>query len=557
MSTQVGALSRQPTAWQEINWPACYKTVERLQARIVKATQERKMGKIKALQWVLTRSFSAKAIAVRRVTENRGRKTPGVDGQTWSTPQEKSQAITRLRRRGYHPIPVRRIYIPKTNGSKRPLGIPTIQDRAMQALYLLSLEPVAETMADKASYGFRTKRSTADAIENCFHKLARQNTAQWIMEGDIQACFDHIDHRWLINHVPMDRQILGKWLKSGYMEQGQYKATIQGTPQGGIISPVLANIALDGLEEQLKSYKPLQGKKVNLVRYADDFIITGASPKILVEIVYPLVASFLQERGLSLSANKTKIVHIEEGFDFLGQNIRKYGQKLLIKPSKESCKSLLRQVKAILKKNGNISCCYDLVTKLNPLLRGWGYYHRHIVSKAVFTRMDHLINHQIWRWCARRHPNKSKRWIKRKYFEKGSKFGPFTEGDKSGDKLRKAELEKLESIPIIRHGKIKGAANPYCPSWKTYFEERQEGAWEKHPKYQEFILKIWRKQGGRCPICQQLIETTQQWDKHHIKPKKEGGEEKMENLMLLHPTCHRQLHSNAKMAHSIKTKVGC
>jgi RNA-directed DNA polymerase len=358
--------------------------VERLQARIVKATQEKKMEKVRSLQWTLTHSFSAKAIAVRRVTENRGRKTPGIDGKTWSTPKEKSQAITKLRRRGYYPLPVKRIYIPKANGKKRPLGIPTMHDRAMQALYLLGLDPVAETMADQTSYGFRAKRGAADAIASCFHKLAKRDAPQWIMEGDIQACFDCIDHTWLLNHVPMDKQILGKWLKAGYKEKGQHNATYQGTPQGGIISPVLANIALDGMRKELKSCQSLKGKKVHLIRYADDFIITGVSYQIIEQEVFPLVESFLHGRGLSLSREKTKIVHIKKGFVFLGQNVRKYGEKLLIKPSKESCKSLLRQVKATLKKSRNITC-YELVIRLNPLLRGWGYYHHHVVSKAVFN----------------------------------------------------------------------------------------------------------------------------------------------------------------------------
>ncbi len=270
MSTKVGAFLTQPTAWQDINWPACYKTVERLQARIVKATQQKKWGKARALQWILTHSFSAKAIAVRRVSENRGRKTPGIDGKTWPTPKEKSQAITKLKRRGYQPKPVRRIYIPKAGGKLRPLGIPTMQDRAMQALYLQSLDPIAETMADLSSYGFRNQRSTADAIEGCHMNLSKRVSASWILEGDIQSCFDRIDHDWLVKHIPTDKQLLKKWLQVGYMEEGQFKPSNRGTQQGGIISPVLANMTLDGLEKKLKNCKQLREKKINLVRYADD-----------------------------------------------------------------------------------------------------------------------------------------------------------------------------------------------------------------------------------------------------------------------------------------------
>ncbi|MHB9147435.1 MAG: group II intron reverse transcriptase/maturase [Candidatus Amoebophilus sp.] len=556
MSTQVGAFLTHPTAWQEINWPACYRTVARLQARIVKATQQKKWGKVHALQWTLTHSFSAKAIAVRRVTENRGRKTPGIDGQTWSTPQEKTKAITKLKRRGYQPKPVRRIYIPKASGKLRPLGIPTMQDRAMQALYLQSLDPIAETMADRPSYGFRSQRSTADAIENCHLVLSKRVSAPWILEGDIQSCFDQIDHAWLVSHIPIDKQVLKKWLQAGYMERGQYKPSNRGTQQGSIISPLLANMALDGLEKKLKSCKLLKDRKVNLVRYADDFIITGASRQILEEVVRPLIAAFLQERGLSLSDKKTKVVHIQEGFDFLGQNIRKYGQKLLVKPTKQSCMSLLAQVKKKLRTNRTATSC-QIVKQLNPLLRGWGYYHRHVVSKDIFFKMDHLIGYQMWQWCKRRHPRKAKAWIKRKYFSPGKNWGIFMGIEKLPvGETKRVPIQRLGEISIIRHPKVKKEANPYDPVWKSYFEERQQRQWKTSSKSKGLLLKIWQKQKGSCPVCQQLIEIDHEWDQHHIQPKKEGGEDKLENLMLLHPTCHRQLHSQTKEAHPINIQIG-
>ena len=240
------------------------------------------MGKVKALQRLLTTSFYGKALAVKRVTSNKGKNTPGVDGKIWSTPEAKSKGILSLRRHGYHPAPLRRIYIPKSNGKRRPLGIPTIRDRAMQALYLLVLGPVSETTADLNSYGFRPNRSTADAIEQCFKVLSQRNRAKWVLEGDIRGCFDNISHDWLIAHIPMDKVILRKWLKAGYMESNALFATSEGTPQGGIISPVLANMTLDGLETLLLKHFPRELKrggkrhylKVNMVRYADDFIIT-------------------------------------------------------------------------------------------------------------------------------------------------------------------------------------------------------------------------------------------------------------------------------------------
>ena len=281
-----GAVSHEPVGgWHSINWQAAHANVRRLQARIVKATQEGKWNKVKSLQHLLTHSHSAKVLAVKRVTENDGKRTPGVDREIWNTPEKKTEAVGSLRQRGYKTLPLRRIYIPKSNGKQRPLGIPIMKDRAIQALYLLALEPVAETTADHNSYGFRPERSTADAIGACYNALGRKCSAEWILEGDIKACFDGISHDWLMENIPVEKTMLRKWLKAGYMEKGQLFPTETGTPQGGIISPVLANMALDGLEKLLDQRFPKLMKrtepKVNLVRYADDFIITGGSKELL------------------------------------------------------------------------------------------------------------------------------------------------------------------------------------------------------------------------------------------------------------------------------------
>lgn len=293
---ETGACAASQTAvdWHAINWHQVNQRVRRLQVRIVKATQAGKWGKVKALQHLLTHSFSGKALAVRRVTENQGRNTPGIDGEIWETPEKKATAILSLRQRGYRPQPLRRKYIPKSNGKKRPLGIPTMKDRAMQALYLLALDPIAEVTGDPNSYGFRPQRSTADAIEACFTFLAKKNHAEWVLEGDIKSCFDRISHNWLLAHIPTDKTILRKWLKAGFMEEGMLYPTEEGTPQGGIISPVLANMTLDGLERKLRdkfshSYRTGKAAKVHLVRYADDFIITGNSKELLEKEVLPLV----------------------------------------------------------------------------------------------------------------------------------------------------------------------------------------------------------------------------------------------------------------------------
>ncbi len=376
----VGATTDIPLTWHQINWRQAERNVRRLQARIAQATQAGKWGKVKALQHLLTHSLSGKALAVRRVTENTGKRTPGVDGVTWKTPAQKTAAISSLQQRGYYPQPLRRIYIPKSNGDKlRPLSIPTMRDRAMQALYLLALDPVAETTADPNSYGFRTARSAADAIEACFIALCRNDRAQWILEGDIRSCFDQISHEWLLAHIPMDKTILRKWLKAGYMESYRFHATVDGTPQGGIISPVLANMTLDGLEHLLISHFPKKGRpekraKVNFIRYADDFCVTGNSKELLEQEVKPLVKQFLGERGLQLSAEKTLITHIEQGFDFLGQTIRKYHRgkhsKFFITPSKKSVKAFLRKVRKRIKESRDLTAG-ELIAELNPMIRGW------------------------------------------------------------------------------------------------------------------------------------------------------------------------------------------
>ena len=221
--------------------------MRRLQARIVKATEQGRWGKVKALQHLLTRSFSGKVIAVKRVTENQGKDTPGVDAVKWDTPAKKMAAVHSLKRRGYKPRPLRRVYIPKGNGKKRPLGIPTMKDRAMQALYLLALDPVAETTSDRYSYGFRRERSCADAIQRCFTVLAQEDCAEWIFDADLKSCFDRISHEWLLAHIPMDKRLLKQWLKAGYMEQGAFNETDKGTTQGWIISTVMENMALNGM----------------------------------------------------------------------------------------------------------------------------------------------------------------------------------------------------------------------------------------------------------------------------------------------------------------------
>ena len=535
------------TCWEAIDWQKALAYVKKLQVRIVKAQKEGHYSKVKSLQWLLTHSFYAKALAVKRVTSNQGKRTSGVDHELWLTPQAKFNAISKLNRRGYHPQPLRRHYIPKKNGKMRPLGIPTMTDRAMQTLYKFSLEPIAETYADPNSYGFRIGRSTHDAIEQCFTDLNKGKSPEWILEGDIKGCFDHISHEWLLENIPMDTQILEKWLKCGYVETRKLFPTDEGAPQGGTISPTLMNMTLDGLERLLQERLPTRQKvngrthfnKLNFVRYADDFIITGESPEFLRDKVLPIVKEFLTERGIQLSEEKTVITHIEDGFDFLGKNIRKYNGKLLIKPSKTSVKSFLEKVRSIIK--GNKSTKQEtLIRKLNPVIRGWVNNQRYVVSSKVFSRVDYEIYKCLWQWAKRRHKKKSHKWIAQKYWHHiGSRqwtFSvPYENQSTEGEPLY-CKLEYATDTKIIRFKKIVAEANPFDECWTDYFEEREGEKLLNSTKGREKLLTIWRRQHRRCPVCGDLI-TSETGFKVHTP----AGKNSLK--IMVHKECHEEIHS--------------
>lgn len=547
-NTFAGAASHNELKWHQINWSAVQRNVRRLQARIVKATQEGKWGKVKALQHLLTHSFSGKALAVRRVTENQGKNTAGVDKVVWDTPEKKAHAVQTLKQRGYQPHPLKRVYIPKSNTKLRPLSIPSMKDRAMQVLYLLALNPIAETTGDHNSYGFRPERSTADAIEQCFNVLSHDYSAQWILEADIKACFDGISHQWLEAHIPMDKAILHKWLKAGYIDKHIFHQTEEGTPQGGPISPVLANLTLDGLEEQLRWLHPgfhqHRKAKINLVRFADDFIITGSSKELLEHEVKPLVEAFMQERGLQLSAEKTLITHITEGFDFLGQNVRKYTTKLIIKPAKKNVKTFLGKIRKVVKENQGATAGH-LILQLNPLIGGWARYHQHVVSKETFQDVDSAIFEMVWQWARKRHNNKPRRWIKDKYFQVHEGRNWVFTGMVIGREgvFETVRLFRAAQTPIKRHIKVQGAANPFDPAWEVYFEKRLGVKMEDTLRGKRQLLALWKQQKGLCPRCHQRITKLTGWHNHHKVWRSKGGGDQLENRVLLHPTCHQQLHS--------------
>jgi RNA-directed DNA polymerase len=553
-------------AWQYIRWDIVMYRVKTLQRRIVKALRGGRWNKVKVLQGILRRSYAARLLAIRRVTENRGRKTAGIDGELWDNPQKKYRAVSQLATKKYRAKAVKRIMIPKSNGKQRPLGIPTMFDRAMQALYLQTLEPISETKGDIHSYGFRPFRGCADAIEQCFTVLSQRNSPKWVLEADIKGCFDNISHQWMLTNIPIAKKILQQWLKSGFIDKQSksVQLTEKGTPQGSIISPALANWVLDGLQlaiDKACGIRYIKGNvakrtnnpnRIHLIRYADDFIVTCKDKATLETIVKPAIESFLQQRGLTLSETKTLISHIDEGFDFLGQNIRKYKGKLLIKPSKKNIKTFLEKVQKEIKQRSS-SSTYNLIQKLNPMIRGWTMYHRHVVSKYSFNYVDHKIVQMLWKWALRRHRNKGKRWVKDKYFKpyKGYKW-TFLAPDKDGEVIT---LFRAATVKIQRHIKIRSSANSFDQEDEMYFERRTQYLMLNKLSGRGMRQFIYQRQQGKCALCQQPINSTTAWHFHHLVPKHLGGEWSIENLVMLHPVCHVQVHLNKVAAAALKPSV--
>ena len=542
IKTSCAPTDNQQIAWDSINWLKCELAIKKLQARIVKAQKERRYGRVKTLQWMLTHSFYAKALAVRRVTSNNGSKTAGVDHVTWKNSETKFQAIGMLKRRGYQPQPLRRIHIEKSNGKLRPLGIPTIKDRAMQALYLMALEPVAETTADSRSYGFRKERCTMDAVQQCHNVLRKGYSPEWILEGDIKGCFDHISHEWLLNNIPMDKVMLRKWLECGFVFNKQLFPTEEGTPQGGIISPTLANMALDGLQKVLadkykrrtikgKHYSPM----VNLIRYADDFIITSENREVLETEIKPLVTEFLAERGLTLSEEKTVITNVNDGFDFLGFNIRKFKNQILTKPSKTAQKRFIAKVRTTIKSNK--ACKQEsLIRLLNPMITGWGNYYKHGATRDAFHWADNQVYKTLWQWAKRRHSKKGKRWIADKYWHvsegKGWHFASYFK--KSNAKQDILKLKLLSSICFVQYTQIKGDANPFDPEYDKYFDQRETQKMLVTLKGRDSLLYLWKKQDRKCPLCGMPIDRILPWN---VTEKVVNG--KIQRS-LVHDKCYKQ-----------------
>ena len=388
----------------------------------------------------------------------------------------------------------------------------------------MALEPIAETTGDRFSYGFRKKRRTMDAIRQIDTVLNRQHSPEWILEGDIKGCFDHISHDWLLNHIPMDKTILRKWLKCGAVFNGKLFPTEEGTPQGGIISPTLANMALDGLQpllaERFKrrfiNYKTFH-YKVNLIRYADDFIITGRDKELLENKVKPIVIEFLKERGLTLSEEKTTITNIYKGFDFLGFNIRKFGKRLYTSPSKEAQKRFRAKISDIVK--GHKTCKQEsLIRMLNPVITGWGNYYRYGASTAAFHDCDYHIYNLTKQWALRRHPKKRITWVADKYWHeiRGRKWTFAWKYESKNKKVNYLTLKRLSDIHYTPYKQIKGEANPFDPDYDDYFSQRKEQQMLESLKGRKSLLYLWNNQNRTCPLCGQVIDCTKAWNVNEI-----------------------------------------
>ena len=456
--------------WKDIDWTNVEKTVNNLQFRIASAAKKNDWKSVNKLSRLLTNSYYAKLWAVRKVTSNRGSRSPGIDGVAWISNADKMRAALSLTKKGYHARPLKRRYIPKKNGKARPLSIPTMYDRAMQTLYALALSPIESVTSDKTSFGFKPYRSTKDAYAYLFICLSKKTSAQWVVEGDIKACFDEISHDWILKNVPMNKKVLTEFLKAGYIENFQLFPTQKGTPQGGSISPLIANITLNGIEKAIgeKFHSKKDGTidktannnhKVNYVRFADDFIISADSKETAHEIIN-IIREFLEPRGLKLSEEKTYVTHIMDGFTFLGWTFRKFNGKLLIKPSKESQESIIAKIREVIRR-GRAWSQDRLIEELNPIIQGWAQYHNHAVSSKIFSKLDHIVFNMLRSWAKRRHSNKGVWWTINKYWHTHN-------GRKYVFSTKTQTLELFSNTKIVRQRFAKLDKNPFLD--KEYFE---------------------------------------------------------------------------------------
>jgi len=556
--------SKHPNDWQEIDWKSVNKFVEEIQEEIVKAELTNDINKVYKLQRKLVTTIAGRALAIRRVVTNQGGKTGGVDDEVWKTPEQRFRAIEELGKitrepKKYKAKPVRRVYIPKPGTSeKRPLGIPTMMDRAVQAVYHLAVDPVVECRSDPNSYGFRKYRSTQDAITTLRSLLDKKVSPEWIFETDVAKCFDRIDHPFLMKNTPIcDKNVLEQWLKSGIQIGKVLEYSTEGTPQGGVISPMLCNVTLNGMEERIRTefFRRKVEKetglrpKVNVIRYADDIVITGSSPDILKRVRNTL-EEFLKERGLHLKEAKTRTIKADEGFEFLGYHIQRYEHDpklnkvssykqqdsvLVVKPTKKGIQRVKDKIRAMIQYNKPIEA---IIRDLNPILRGWAEYYRiSYHSQEGFISLGHFVYKKMWNWARKKHVDKTAKEIVQMYIQPG-KSHKWTWGRSLTE-----TLINLSEVTTWVLRPLKLDLNPYILTNKEYFETRRRGRIAA-----KFRAAIYRKYNHVCPVCEDSLHNGEPIELHHIRPVKDGGKYTMENIQPLHRICHQKVTHTKKVS---------
>ena len=541
--------------WDGVNWHHANCLVSNLRRRIFRASQQGDFGRVRNLQRLMLRSYSNVVLSVRRVTQvNKGKDTPGVDKLVVKTPEARWKLVQRLcRYQPWRAKPVRRVYIPKAGGKRRPLGIPVIADRALQAMVKNALEPEWEAKFEGSSYGFRPGRGCHDAMARVFSIARSYGRKGWVLDADIKAAFDRISPTFIYERLAdfPGRELVKQWLKAGVVEDGEWRATELGVPQGSVIGPLLANIALHGMEQVLGISYNSQGaihrdSKWSVVRYADDFLVFARTEEDVVQAKEWLTV-WLAKRGLSFSEEKTRIAHVKEGFDFLGFNVRRYrtiradrlgGWKLFIKPSRSSIHKFKRKLKELWRSLRGLGAD-AVVGLLSPVIRGWANYFRIGVAKRVFINLDAWMFGRLRRYVLRKHPRKNWQWLKKRYF--GKLHPERSDCWVFGDKKTGRYLLKLAWTAIRRHVPVEGRASPDDPSLRFYWASRNKRQLVDLPKTQR---KLARRQDGLCVVCLQSLLNDEALHVHHVVPKSRGGTDSLQNLVLVHLYCHQQLHAN-------------